>query len=527
MMKIRILETYAAKALLAPGIIALVAWGGTSKAQDGDQITWVIDRESTNIVPINTTTFMSQAVGPKIFDGLVWFDEDLKAQPQLATEWAISPDGLIYTFKLRADVKWHDGQALTSADVAFSFERLKAAHPRGRVTFANVQKIETPDAQTVVVTLGKPTPYLLTALSSQESPIVPKHVFEKLDPAAVPPDTALIGTGPFRFGEWERGSHVTLDRNPDYWQKGEPHLDRLLVRIIPDAAARSAALEAGEIDIGEVGLSDIERFKTNQQFVVSEQSTVYSGPHHQIAINFENPVLANLKVRKAIAHSIDLESIKKLVYFGYGTVSPTPISASLGKFHNSDIKPYVVDIALANKLLDEAGYQKGGDGFRFKLRIALNPANDQRTGAIVQQTLKAIGIDGVLTLTDQAGYIKKVYSDRDFDLGIDALASTFDPTVGVQRVFWSKAFKVGVPFTNPGHYANPEVDRLLETAAVEPDEAKRRDLFLKFQEVVHADVPVIDFIDPPRLVVTRKGVEGFNQGAHGLSGNFAGTHVKQ
>jgi peptide/nickel transport system substrate-binding protein len=188
----------------------------------GGQLTWAIDRESTTIVPINATTFMSEAVGPKIFDGLLTYDADLKPEPQLAESWQVSADGLTCTFKLRPGVRWHDGQPFTSRDVAFSFERMKAAHPRGRITFGKVAAIDTPDDLTVILRLSQPAPYLITALASAESPMVPRHIFEGVDPMGAPPDRAIIGTGPFRFVRWDRGNIVVLERNPDYWNKASP-----------------------------------------------------------------------------------------------------------------------------------------------------------------------------------------------------------------------------------------------------------------------------------------------------------------
>ena len=136
--------------------------------------------------------------------------------------------------------------AFTSADVAFSIQTLKQYHPRGRATFANVEGVRTPDANTAIVVLSKPAPYLLTALAGTESPIVPKHLYEGTDVATNKANSAPIGTGPFVFKEWVRGSHITLERNPNYWDKGKPYLDRIIFKVVPDAGTRAVALETGE-----------------------------------------------------------------------------------------------------------------------------------------------------------------------------------------------------------------------------------------------------------------------------------------
>lgn len=493
----------------------------------GGTLTWAYERETATIVPINVTG-LAQHVGPKIFDGLLTYDEGLVPIPQLAESWDVSPDGLTYTFHIREGVLWHDGESLTAEDVAFSFARLKEAHPRGRVTFATVTDIETPDGPdglVVVLRLSSPTPYLLSALASSESPIVPRHIYEALDPNAPTPDAAAIGSGPFVLREWVRGSHILFERNPDYWDEGKPYLDQLIVRIVPDAAARSAGLEAGELDISPVAASDVARLQAVEGLIVEDRPSAYGGRHHQIVFNFENEILADVQVRRAIARAIDLDAIQQVIFFGYGRISPTPISPSLGAFHNPEITGYEFDPDEANRLLDEAGYDRGPDGTRFSVRLVSNPANDPRLASLLQQWLQAIGIRAEIGLQDHAAYISRVYNDRDFDLAIEALANTFDPTVGVQRVYWSGAFEVGVAFSNPGNYSNPEVDRVLEAAAVEPDPETRIALFHEFQNLVHEDVPVIDFIDPPDFVGSRVGVEGFAFGALGLSGNFANAYV--
>jgi len=133
--------------------------------------------------------------------------------------------------------------------VAFSILTLKQVHPRGRGTFANVVDVKTPDPYTAVIVLSKPSPFLLTALASTESPIVPKHLYEGTDIASSKYNSAPVGTGPFVFKEWVQGSHIILERNPNYWDKPKPYLDRVVVRFVLDAAARAAALESGSADL--------------------------------------------------------------------------------------------------------------------------------------------------------------------------------------------------------------------------------------------------------------------------------------
>ncbi|MBS7703771.1 ABC transporter substrate-binding protein [Chelatococcus asaccharovorans] len=514
--------------LLGTGLLALPAIARGDTPKRGGTLTYVFRDESPALVAVNNTSSTAWTLGPKIFDALLSYDVDLSPKPQLATEWTISPDGLHYTFKLRPNVQWHDGNPFTSDDVAFSILHLKVAHPRGRGTFANVERVETPDPLTAVINLSKPAPALISALAATESPIIPKHLFEGADPAAPPTPAQLVGTGPFVFKEWVRGSHVVVERNPNYWDAPRPYLDRIIFRFIPDAAARSAGFQTGEIDLGgnsPVPLADLERLKTLPHVGVDTRSFAYTGAQQQLIFNLDNTYLKDQKVRLAIAHAIDLKAIVETIFYGYATVSPSPVSVALPQFHDRSIQPHAFDVALANRILDEAGYAKGPDGNRFSSRLLINAAVDPRLADFHKQALKRIGIDAAIQRFDFATYVKTVYTDRAFDLTSETLSNAFDPTVGVQRVYWSKNFKVGLPFSNAAHYQSAEADTLLEAGAVEPDPVKRREIFNRFQAEIDRDLPAINLVAPHEVIVFNKRVRNYAPGGEGLNGNFAGVYL--
>ena len=514
--------------LLLLGGAGLALGGDPSRASaaetpvSGGTLNWAYYPDPTALIAINTSSGTGQAIGPKVNEGLFDFDYDLNPTPLLATSWSASDDGLRYTFALRKGVKWHDGKDFTAEDVKFTIFRLKEAHPRGRITFQNVTDVETPDPLTAVIVLSKPAPYLISALSSSESPIVPKHVYETFKPAEQPTLAQTIGTGPFILKEWVPGSHLIFDRNPDYWDAPKPYLDRVVLRVILDPAARAAALETGEIDIGAnpVPLSDIERLKANANLVVDTTTYAYSGPQQQLFFNYENEILTKKDVRLAIAHAIDLQKLVDIALFGYAQVSPSPISTALPKWYDPSIKAREPDLKLANKLLDDAGYPRGADGTRFKLRLAYNSFLQPSYADFIKQSLAAVGIDAEILKLDLATFLKTVYTDRAWDLVIESLSNTFDPTLGVQRAYWSKNFKIGLVFSNASHYSNPEVDALLEAAAVEPDEGKRRELWYKFQHIIHDDVVSVDLVAAGAQIVANKRVKNFAPGAQGINNSF-------
>lgn len=471
-------------------------------------------------------------VNDKVIEGLLDYDFNMNPVPQLATSWLVSPDGKEYTFHLRQGVKWHDGKDFTSADVAFSILTVKQYNSRGKGTFANVTEVKTPDPYTAIIELSQPAPYLLSAFSANEAPMVPKHLYEGTNILSNPHNTAPIGTGPFVFKEWVRGSHILYERNPNYWDQPKPYIDRLVVKIIPDAATRTIALETGALDLGNdtpIPMSEIERIKKNPKLGIETRVYGYSPTQTRIEFNLDNPYLKNLKVRQAIAHSINLDVLKKVVWYGYASNSPTGITPELTQFHDSTPSPYNFDIAKANKLLDEAGFPRQANGIRFQLVHDFMPYGDsfKRVAEYLKSALAKVGIDVTIRSQDFATFVKRVYTDRNFDFNNGSISNLFDPAVGVQRLYWSKTYSPGVPFGNGSHYSNPEVERLLEQAAVETDQAKRVELYKQFQRIIATEIPDLNLLQINRLTIYNKHVHGFINGIQGVNGSLADVWIEQ
>ncbi len=203
------------------------------------------------------------------------------------------------------------------------------------------------------------------------------------------------------------------------------------------------------------------------------------------------------------------------------------IAPTLAAFNNAAIKPYKFDPALSGKLLDEAGYPKKADGTRLKLRLYANPYNTQAAGDFVKQALTRIGIAVDFQFFDFSTYIQKTYTGREFDLTLESLSNTFDPTPGVQRTLWSKNFKIGLPFSNAAHYENPAADKLLEDAAVEPDPAKRRQLWLDFQQLIYDEVAAIGLVAPDGVTLFAKKVKDHTLGVTGVNASFADVYFEK
>jgi len=521
----RVINTGAILALMLPKSLLAQTRSDTSTRT----LTFLVDPEPTSLVAITDTSVGTNLVTSKTTEGLFNYTNDFTLIPALALGMKVSNDGKTVTFNLRKGVKWHDGKPFTSADVAFSFETLKQAHPRGRTTYANVTKIQTPDESTVILEMSAPAPYLEYALASGESPVIPRHLYEGANPATNPRNQAPVGTGPFVFKEWQKGSHVIFERNPEYWDQGKPKLDRIVARFLPNPAARAAAFEAAEVDIGgetPVPLSDVKRLAALASIGIELNGYAYSPIVQKIEFNLDNPYFKELKVRQAIAHAVSKQFIVDNIWFGYGTPATGPIHASQTKFYNPDVQKYEFDPAKADRLLDEAGFRRQADGTRFRVNLDPLPLTPHPLVAeYLKQALAKVGIGVTIRSQDFAGYMKRVYTDREFDFVNAAFATTCDPTIGVQRLYWSKNIRPGVPFSNGTHYKNAEVDRLLEAAQVEIDPAKRRQLFHDFQRVVALDLPAVDLVDINYLTVFNKRVKDHTVTADGVKSTMAGTYL--
>ena len=479
--------------------------------------TLLIVSEPTSLVAINNVATSILSVSAKVTEGLLKYDYDVNPQPQLATQWQISADGLTYTFTLRQGVKWHDGKDFTSADVAYSILMLKQNHPRGRNTFANLASIDTPDKYTVVLHLSKPAPYLIRAFVATETPILPKHLYDGTDPKSNPNNNAPIGTGPFKFKQWVRGSHIIYERNADYWDKPKPYVDQLVVHFVTDPAAAAVAFETGTADLGyrtPVSLADLERLKKVPTLRFETKGNSYSYNVTRLEFNLDNPIFQNDKVRQAVAHALDRNVIVKVVNYGYGQVSYSPIAPGLKAYHDPAPSPYGFDIKRANALLDEAGYPRKAGGVRFSVPLDVNPisSDGSRLGDYLRSALARVGIAVTVRAQDPSAFIKRIYTDRDFAFTTNGASNLFDPTVGVQRLYWSKNYIKGVAFSNGTHYSNPVVDKQLEDAAVENDPVRRKKLFKDFQDTVARDVPDLNLYQPAFITIANQRVHDHADG---------------
>jgi len=502
-----------------------------SAQKAGGTLVQITQPEPPNLAPYISTSAPIGQVTAKVYDGLLEYGFDLKPKPSLAQSWELAPDGKTVTFWLRTDVRFHDGRPFTSADVQFTImDVLKKVHPRGINTFRDVTAVETPDEHTAVFRLANAAPYMLSALSGYESPMLPKHIFSQGDIKTHANANNPVGTGPFRFVEWRRGELVRLDKNADYWRKGLPYLDRIVVRFINDEATRTAAIEKGEAHVagfGAVPYSDAKKLAQLPSIEVTTKGYEMISPVVELLINTKKPPLDNQKVRQAMAYAIDRQFVIDNIWFGYGRPATGPMSSNFAPsgLYTADVTKYQTPdgVATANKLLDEAGFARTDGGVRFEIVHDITPYGPewQRFGEVVQQQLAKVGIKATLRYEDVATWLKRIYTDYDFFLTSNFLYNLPDPVLGVHRAIHGRLIKQGTVFVNGSQWSNPRSDELMDKATTEPDLKKRGEYYHEVQKIVVDGSPIIWVFELNFPTVVNKRYHDVIASPLGIYTNFA------
>lgn len=508
--------------LLCAAAVAATLLPATSPAQTpkrGGAVNVVVQPEPPGLNVALLQNFPTHIIGGNIYEGLLRYNAKLEPMPGLAKSWEISPDGKVYTFKLAAGTTWHDGHKVTADDVVFTLDKfLREVHPRWRpVANEHVQAIEKVDELTVRITLKHPFGPFILMFEVGSTPIMAKHLYEGTDYRSNPANNQPVGTGPFKFKEWKKGSYVHLVRNEKYHVKGMPYLDEIFWHIIPDASARAVAYETGKVDVvaaNAVELSDVERLAKLPNSCVTKAGWELFAPHAWLWLNNRTGPTAKKEFRQAVMYAIDREFLRDVVWSGYAKVATGPMSSKT-KFYSADVPQYKHDPAKARALLREAGY-KGET-----LRLLPMPYGETYTRWMeaIRQNLNDVGIKTELVNTDTAGWNQRL-NNWDFDTATTFLYQYGDPAAGVARTYISSNIAKGSPWNNVEGYSNPEVDRLFSEAATATPDSKRQQLYSQVQKILVDDVPVAWLLEFEWPTLYRCNVKGLIDTAIGLNDAF-------
>lgn len=450
-----------------------------------------------------------------MFSSLVDRDTDaVSIHPDVASSWEISDDGLVYTFNLRNDVFFHDGEQLTAEDVKFSLEMFfhpdtGASHGRtsgldqlvGALEFENneadeISGIVVIDDFTVELTLQAPRSSVLSNMAAFN--IWPKHLLEDIPFIdLVDSEYAVrnpVGSGPFVMGDFEPDQFYILEANENYYD-GRPYLDRIIFRIGMDGPTAFAALEAGEIHDGpRVTAVEYERYKDNPDIVLLGGKL---GGGMTVWPNQNRPMWQDERVRQALLYALDRESMADAYYGELAEVLHVRLTNS--EFTSPDITTYDYDPDKAMSLLEEAGWDS-----EQEVNFVTYYQDDQnkRIHAAMQQYWNDVGIKVELIYLDGPAWVARVYDNDDFDLSYGC-CGWFNPDQLRLSLGCDRSWPAG---RNVGHYCNEEFDELAEAAMSEPDQTKRKELVHQATEIITAEAGEIPIFWPTRFIAASANV---------------------
>jgi peptide/nickel transport system substrate-binding protein len=446
-----------------------------------------------------------------LVEGLVAFREDTSVGPMLAQDWAVSNEGKTYTFHLRQGVKFHNGATMTAEDVAWSLKRwldpatqwrcLSEFGPNG---IARIERIETPDPQTVAVTLDQPTALFLPTLARPDCGQA--AVIHRDSVGADGKWIAPVGTGPFRLGEWKRGQYIDVIRFDGYASRSEPRsgyagakiaeVDRVRFNVVPDSSAAKAGLLSGSLDvISALGVPDLEDLRSRPEAQISVTPALgLTG----ILFQTKDPLLKDVRIRRAIALCLDTAQIADVVMQGTARANNSALPIGSPFYGEVQTYGYTQNIAEAKKLLVEAGYR----GQPIKMIANKRYGFVFDSAVLVQAMAQGLGINIEIEVLDWAAQLDR-YNRGDYQAMASVYSARLDASLSFEMLTGPKA-------TQPRKvWDNPEAQEMLRQSMMTDDTAKRQALFDEMHRRFIQDVPMIVLFNGAELAALRKNVRGY------------------
>ncbi|RCK46508.1 peptide ABC transporter substrate-binding protein [Thalassospira profundimaris] len=499
-------------ALVAAALTVSAFSAGTAEAQTPPGVLLVGQiAEPKSLDPAADTAVNDFRILVNMYDGLVRYkDGTLEVEPDLAKSWTISDDGKVYTFKLREGVTFHDGTPFNAEAVKYNFDRmLDEKHPQHDTGpfplaffFSAIDHVDVMDDLTVKFTLKEPYAPFLSNLAYppglQVSPTAVKKYGKDFG-------RHPVGTGPFKFAEWESNAKVVVTRNDDYWD-GAPKLDAVVFRPITDANTRVAELMAGGIDLMvEVPPDNLGQLESDANFAVYQQA----GPHLWFLIlNTKDGPFKDKRVRQAINYAINKKALVDNVLQGTADIAAGPIPPAFAWAYDKSLQPYPYDVEKAKKLIDEAGaagkevtfyVTEGGSGMLDPIPM----------GAAIQADLAKVGLKVKIETYEWNTFLGKVNPGLEGKADMAEMAwMTNDPDTLPYLALRTDAWPDKGGF-NSGYYSNPKVDELLEKARTSTDQNERAKLYREMQQIVHDDAPWAFIANWKQNAVASAAVKGF------------------
>jgi peptide/nickel transport system substrate-binding protein len=488
---------------LVIGLISTVAslslsHGGTAIAQTperGGTLTVGFASDIKTLDPVFSIEYTERQVLYLIFDTLVKLDTDFSIKPELAKSWEIQNGGTRVLFHLREGVKFQDGTPFDAAAVKWNIDRRldpEVKSPQKGGLESVLTSVEVVDPLTVAFNLREPYPGLLGMLGQREGFMESPSAAQKLggDFGSKP-----VGAGAFVFKEWVRGNHITVERNPDYWDKGKPYLDRVVFQDIAGSVVGAQRLITGEADfVSELSPQDVRQIEGRSDIKLDPDPV---GRWISLQWQVDKPPFDNALLRQAIAHAIDRKRLVDILMGGRAQIAEGPTPKGLWWF-DPGLKSYDYDPIKAKDLLRQAGYPNGLDVTLAAPTVTMFQQLDQ----VVQEQLKAIGINVTLEPVAVSDWYSQVVQQK-INFTPQRWSQRPDPDGLLYILFHSKGY------ANSTNYRNPELDALLDKARSLTDVAARRPLYWQAQAIITKDLPYVPLFFSLEYAALRSNVQGY------------------
>jgi peptide/nickel transport system substrate-binding protein len=464
----------------------------TTTPKSGGTLSVAINADPPKLDPSFSSALVDRQVFQSLFDKLLDIDSKGKIIPMLAEKWEVSADQKTYTFKLRQGVKFHDGTDFNAEAVKFNFERNMDKNSTRRNELASVDKVTVSDPNTVVVQLKTPFAPFLSTLTDRSGMMVSPDAVKKSGEDFF---NHPVGTGPFVYKERSKGNTITVEKNPNYWQKGMPYLDKIIYKVFTDSNVSLVNQKSGQVDIStNFPPTEINNMSNDPNIkVLNQAGQGYDGFH----LNTSKAPFDKKELRQAVDLLVDREAIIKVVLNGAGTPAHSPFAPSQFAYGDSD-KYEKPNLDKAKELLKKAGKP---DGFTFTLKIATSPAAQQE-GQMIQSMLKPAGITVNLEKVD-FGTLLDHAKKGNHDAVLINWSGRLDPDLNIYD------FAVTGGSNNYAQYSNPEVDKLLNAGRSEGSEAKRKAIYDDLMKLLNVDINYVYINHSNNVYGISKGVQGF------------------
>lgn len=514
--------------------VLLLSSCSQSPASDPETLLLNLGAEPSLINPILSTDSASSKVEGFVFSGLMRVNQSLEMVPDLAERYEISEDHTEYTFFLRKNIRWHDGQAFTAQDVKFTFDTIlnpntNTVRRSNYMIGGKPVQFTVLDDHTLRAKLPRPfSPFLI----HMGMGILPQHLLQGKDINTDPFNRNPVGTGPFSFVEWRSGQFVKLSRNQAYYGDS-PKIKNILLKIIPDERTALIALEKRELDTSAVPKKDVKKYQNNEDVNLFQyEDLIYTF----MAFNLENPHFKGKEIREAIAYAIDKDAIVQGVLKGHGKAAHIPDSPVSWSYPNSEaIQTYDYDPKKSQVLIEKAGfifnpetklYEKNGEALEFTLITNKGNKDREKSAQIIQRFLKNVGISMNIQLMEWSSFIKILNEPthpKKFDAVILGWSLGLDPDA--YSIWHSSQYPKGFNFVN---YNNSSVDSLIEKGRILPKRSQRKPLYRQLYQEIAQDLPYIFLYYPEVIVAYQKRVKGLSPpGPAGLMNPIENVYLEE